>query len=206
MPGKLANTEAEMNRMNIDVLGLGEVRWPGSGKQKTSNGYIYYSGGTDPEHRYGTAILVSDKIAQYVIDFTPLCDIVALLKLQTTHRNLNIIQIYASTNDKPDQEIKEFYNKIDEVMRLTKKGEITMIIEDFNAKVGSGAEGDSIGAYGLGERNSREDRLVQFCVENNLLIANTFFKQHPRRLYTWRSPQTRRKKFSGIRLISFCSS
>lgn len=77
-----------------------------------------------------------------------------LLKLQTAHRNLNIIQIYAPTNDKPDQEIEEFYNKI-EVMQLTKKGEITMIIGDFNSKVGRGAEGDSIEAYGIGERSSR---------------------------------------------------
>lgn len=118
----------------------------------------------------------------------------SLLKLQTTHRDLNIIQVYAPTNDKPDQEIEEFYNKIDEVMRLTKEGEITIIIGDFNAKIGRGVEGDSIGAYGLGERNGRGDRLVQFCVENNLLIANTFFKQHPRRLYTWRSPADREKK------------
>ncbi|XP_030746036.1 craniofacial development protein 2-like [Sitophilus oryzae] len=155
MPGKL-NTEAEMNRINIDILGLSEVRWPGSGRQRTSNGYIYHSGGTDPEHRYGTAILVSDRVAQSVIDFVPLGDRVALLKLQTTHRDLNIIQVYAptTTNDKPDQEIEEFYNKIDEVMRLTTKGEITMIIRDFNAKIGRGVEGDSIGAYGLGERNA----------------------------------------------------
>ncbi|XP_030746569.1 uncharacterized protein LOC115875286 [Sitophilus oryzae] len=76
----------------------------------------------------------------------------------------------------------------------TSTGEITIIIGDFNAKIGRGVEGDSIGAYGLGERNGRGDRLVQFCVENNLLIANTFFKQHPRRLYTWRSPADREKK------------
>jgi len=93
MPRKLANTEAEMNRMNIDIPRLNEVRWPGSGRQKTSNGYIYYSGGSDPEHRYGTAILVSDKSTASVIDFTPLCDRVALLKSQTTHRYINIIQI-----------------------------------------------------------------------------------------------------------------
>lgn len=64
-----------------------------------------------------------------------------------------------------------------------------MVISDLNAKIGSGAEGDLIGAHGLGTRNTRGDRLVQFCVENNFLIANTLFKQHPRRLYTWTSPQ-----------------
>lgn len=191
MPGKLANAEAEMSRMKIDILGLSEVRWPNSGKQKTKDGYIYYSGGNDPGHQYGTAILVSDRIARSVTDFVPLNDRIILLKIRTTHRILNIVQIYAPTNEKSDQVIEEFYNKIEEIMRLTRRGEITMVIGDFNAKIGCGAEGENIGAYGLGTRNNRGDRLAQFCVENNLLIANTFFKQHPRRLYTWKSPADR---------------
>ncbi|XP_044750612.1 uncharacterized protein LOC123310952 [Coccinella septempunctata] len=186
--GKLANTEAEMCRMKIDILGLSEVRWPGSGKQKTKGGYIYYSGGTDPKHQYGTAIMVSNRIAQSVIDFIPLNDRTAFWKLRTTHRDMNIVQVYAPTNDKSDQETEEFYSAIDEILRLTKRGEITMVIGDFNAKIGCGAEGDNVGSYGLGTRNDRGNRLAQFCVENDLLIANTFFKQHPRRLYTWKSP------------------
>ncbi|XP_071578112.1 craniofacial development protein 2-like [Temnothorax nylanderi] len=194
MAGKLANVEAEMSRLNIDILGLSEVRWPGSGMQKTSNGVIYYSGGLDTNHRYGTAILVNNVVAESVAEFIPLNDRVMMLKLQTEHRALNVIQVYAPTNDKTDAEMEEFYSKIEEAMRLTKRGELTMVIGDFNAKVGSGTEEDTAGRYGLGERNTRGDRLVQFCVENNLLIANTFFKQHPRRLHTWKSPADARGK------------
>ncbi|XP_071581578.1 craniofacial development protein 2-like [Temnothorax nylanderi] len=193
MAGKLANVEAEMSRLNIDILGLSEVRWPGSGMQKTSNGVIYYSGGSDTNHRYGTAILVNNIVAESVAEFIPLNDRVMMLKLQTSHRALNVIQVYAPTNDKTDAEMEDFYSKIEEAMRLTKRGELTMVIGDFNAKVGSGAE-DTVGQYGLGERNTRGDRLVQFCAENNLLITNTFFKQHPRRLYTWKSPADVRGK------------
>ncbi|XP_071576849.1 uncharacterized protein [Temnothorax nylanderi] len=193
MAGKLANVEAEMSRLNIDILGLSEVRWPGSGMQKTSNGVIYYSGGSATNHRYGTAILVNNIVAESVAEFIPLNDRVMMLKLQTSHRALNVIQVYAPTNDKTDAEMEDFYSKIEEAMRLTKRGELTMVIGDFNAKVGSGAE-DTVGQYGLGERNTRGDRLVQFCAENNLLITNTFFKQHPRRLYTWKSPADVRGK------------
>lgn len=63
-------------------------------------------------------------------------------------------------------------------------------------KVGSGAEGDTVGRYGLEERNTRRDRLVQFCTEHGLLIANTFFKHHPRRLYTWISSGDKKEKVS----------
>ncbi|XP_024874105.1 craniofacial development protein 2-like [Temnothorax curvispinosus] len=194
MAGKLANVEAEMSRLNINILGLSEVRWPGSGMQKTSNTVICYSGGSDTNHRYGTAILVNNVVAELVAEFIPLNDRVMMLKLQTSHRALNVIQVYAPTNDKTDAETEEFYSKIDEAMRLTKKRELTMVIGDFNAKVGSGAEDDTVRQYGLGKRNTRGDRLVQFCAKNNLLVANTFFKQHPRRLYTWKSPADARGK------------
>lgn len=171
----LQNVEREMNRLNIDILGLSEVRWPGAGKTKTNGGYIYFSGGTDNNHRYGTAILITDEIEKAVLDYVPLSDRVMLLKLQTSHRIMNILQVYAPTNDKSDTEIEEFYNKVDELLKLTRKGEITIVMGDLNAKIGTGAEGESVGAYGLGERNPSGDRLVQFCNENNLYISNTFF-------------------------------
>lgn len=100
---------------------------------------------------------------------------------------MNIIQVYAPTNDKKEDEVKKFYITLDEAMKLTKKGEITMVMGDFNSKLGHGAEGEYVEAFGLGNRNSRGDRLVQFCTKKYLFAANTFFKQHNRRLYTWKS-------------------
>ena len=59
---------------------------------------------------------------------------------------------------------------------------------DMNAKVGREKYGSVVRRYGLGERNERGAHLINFCEENKLVIMNTFFKQHPRRLYTWKSP------------------
>ena len=58
---------------------------------------------------------------------------------------------------------------------------------DFNAKVGTKLE-NTVGRYGLGDMNERVERLVEFCQQHNLVITNTWFQQHPRRLYTWQSP------------------
>lgn len=85
------------------------------------------------------------------MEFVPISDQVMLLKLQTSHRTLNIIQTYAPTNDKADTEIEEFYSRVDEAMRLTKKEELTMVIRNFNAKVRLGKEDDVVGQYGLRE-------------------------------------------------------
>ncbi|XP_030760798.1 craniofacial development protein 2-like [Sitophilus oryzae] len=186
--GKLANLDAEMHRLQIKILGLCEVRWPGSGTIRTEHGTLYYSGNDNPNHYNGVGVLVSSGIERSVVDFFPISDRLMVLKIKTSRRIMNIVQVYAPTSEKQDDMVEQFYNELEDIMKLTKKGELTIIIGDFNAKVGIGAEGDVVGGFRLGIRNLRGDRLVQFCTEQQLAIVNTFFKQPPRRLYTWRSP------------------
>ena len=63
-----------------------------------------------------------------------------------------------------------------------------MVLGDFNAVVGEGQEGNVVGKYGLGERNERGEGLTNFCRRNSLIVGNTWFNQHKRRRYTWKSP------------------
>ena len=63
-----------------------------------------------------------------------------------------------------------------------------MFIQDWNSKVGSQETPGITGKFGLGIRNEAGQRLIEFCKENALVIANTLFQQHKRRLYTWTSP------------------
>ena len=58
---------------------------------------------------------------------------------------------------------------------------------DFNTKVGKGSYKDIVGSYGLGERNERGDKLIEWCTENNQIIMNTWFQHHRRRFWTWKS-------------------
>ena len=73
------------------------------------------------------------------------------------------------------------------------------MIGDWNAKVGSQETPRVKGRFGLGIQNEAGQRLIEFCQENALVIANTFFQQHKRRLYTWTSPDGKHQK----RLIIF---
>ena len=77
---------------------------------------------------------------------------------------------------------------LQDLLELTPKKDVLFIIGDWNAKVGSQETPGITGKFGLGIRNEGGQRLIEFCQENALVIANTRFQQHNRRLYTWTSP------------------
>uniref|UniRef100_A0A8D8Z2U9 Craniofacial development protein 2 n=1 Tax=Cacopsylla melanoneura TaxID=428564 RepID=A0A8D8Z2U9_9HEMI len=185
--GKLQNVNAERKRMNIDILGLCEVRWTGSGCTRMEDADLYYSG-LDVYHYAGVGVMIDKSIRDCVLEFVPLSERAMLLRLQTNYRPMNIIQVYAPTADKDDDVIELLYDQVETLLKLTKKGEITIISGDWNAKVGCGEHARVVGKFGLGDRNDRGDRLIQFCCENNLFMSNTFFQLPARRLYTWTSP------------------
>ena len=103
--------------------------------------------------------------------------------------NISVIQAYAPTSASTEEEIKTFYEDLQKAIDSISKRDIILITGDFNAKVGGQSTNKNVmGNCGLGNQNERGEMLIYFCQENHLIILNTFFKQHPRRLYTWTSP------------------
>lgn len=97
--------------------------------------------------------------------------------------------MYAPTSSADDVAIDSFYHELQETVNKISSRDITIIMGDFNAKVGNDLEkNNACEKFGLGQANERGERLVDFCNENEMIITNTIFKQHPRRLYTWISP------------------
>ena len=87
-----------------------------------------------------------------------------------------------------EAEVERFYEVIQDLLELTPKKDVLFIIGDWNWKVGSQETPGVTGKFGLGIQNEAGQRLIEFCQENVLIIANTLFQQHKRRLYTWTSP------------------
>ena len=87
-----------------------------------------------------------------------------------------------------EPEVEQFYEDLQDLLELTPKKDILFIKGDWNAKVGSQETPGVTGKFGLGVRNEAGQRLIEFCQANALVIANTLFQQHKRRLYTWTSP------------------
>ena len=108
--------------------------------------------------------------------------------MKDPQRDLNIIQVYAQTKAAQNEEINEIYGKLEETRRKCKTNEILVVMGDLNAKVGKSRDGNTVGPFGLGVRNKRGDLWVDWCRNNKLIIANTWFQNHPRRLWTWQSP------------------
>ena len=99
-----------------------------------------------------------------------------------------VIQVNALTSNVEEAEIEQFYEDLQDLLELTPKKEVLFLIQDRNAKVGSQEIPGVTGKFGLGVQNEAGQRLIDFCQENILIIANTLFQQHKRRLYTWTSP------------------
>ena len=84
-----------------------------------------------------------------------------------------------------EAEVEKFYEDLQDLLELTLKKDVLFIIGNWNAKAGSQEIPGVMGKSGLGVQNEAEQRLTEFCQENSLVIANTLFQQHKRRLYTW---------------------
>ena len=102
--------------------------------------------------------------------------------------NITVIQVYALTSNTEEAEVEWFYEDLQDLLELTAKKDVLFIIEDWNAKGGSQEIPGVTGKFGLGVQNEEGQRLIEFCQENALVIANTLFQQHRQRLYTWTSP------------------
>ena len=89
-----------------------------------------------------------------------------------------------------EAEVEQFYQDLKDLLELTPKKHVILIIGDWNAKVGSQETPGVAGKFGLGVQNEAGQRLIEFCQENALVITNTLLKQHKRRLYIWTSPDS----------------
>ena len=99
--------------------------------------------------------------------------------------NITVIQVYAPTSNTEEAEVERFHEDLQDLLELTPKKDALFIIGDWNEKVGNQETPGVTGQFGLGMWNEAGQRLIEFCQENALLIANTLFQQHKRRLYTW---------------------
>ena len=102
--------------------------------------------------------------------------------------NITVIQVCGLTNNVEEAEAERFYEDLQDLLELTPKKDVLFIIQDWNAKVQSQETPGVTGKYGLGIQNEAGQRLIEFFQEDTLVISNTLFQQHKRRLCTWTSP------------------
>ena len=143
--------------------------------------YIYFCW-QESLRKIGIAIIVSKRVQIAVLGCSLKINRMISVLFQDKPCNITVIQGYAPTSNAEEAEVERFYKDIQDFLELTPKKDILFIIGEWNAKAGSQETPGVTGKFGLGMRNEAGQRLIEFCQDNALVIANTLFQQHKRRL------------------------
>ena len=172
--GKFDVVKKEMARMNINRLGVSELKWMGMG-EFNSDDHCIYSCGQESLRRNGIALLVNKRAQNAVFGCRLKNDRMIFIDFQGKSFNITVIQVYKPISHAEEAEVEQFYEDIQDLLELTPKQDVLFIIGDWNAKVRSQEITGVIGESGLGVQNEAGQRLIEFCQENALVIANTLF-------------------------------
>ena len=184
-----------MARVNVDILGISELKWTRMGEFNSDDHYIYYCR-QESLRRNGVAMMVNKRARNAVPGCNLKNDRMISVRFQGKPFNITIIQVYAPTSKAEEAEVEWFYEDLQDLLELTPKKDVLFIIGDWNAKVGSQETPGVTGIFGLGIRNEAGQRLIEFCQENALVIANTLSTTQEKTLHMditrWSTPQSDR--------------
>ena len=123
----------EMTRVNVDILGISELRWTGMGEFNSDNHYIYYCG-QESLRRNGVAIIVNKRVLNAVLGRNLKNDRMISVRFQGKPFNIMVIQVYAPTSNAEEAEVEWFYEDIQDLFELAPKKDVLFITGDWNAK------------------------------------------------------------------------
>ena len=144
--------------------------------------YIHYYG-QEFLRRNGVTIIIKKRVQNAVLGCNLKSDTTICVCFQDKPFNITVIQAYAPTSNAEEAEAERFCEDLQYLLELTPKKDVLFFIGDWNAKVGSQETPGVTGKFGLGIWNEAGQRLIEFCQENALVIINTLFQQHKRRLH-----------------------
>ena len=144
------------------------------GEFNSDDHYIYYCG-QESLRRNGVAIMVSKRVWNAVLGYNLINNRKLSVRFQGKPFNITVIQAYVPTSNAEEAEVEWFYEDTQDLLELTPKKGVLFIIGDWNAKVGTQETPGVTGKFGLGVQNEAGQRLIEFCQENALVIANTLF-------------------------------
>lgn len=153
------NAINEMRRLNILIMGISEMRWPGSGLCNVDDHGVHYSGEDSNCHRNGVGFIVTRKDIKYVRAVTQISDIVIRIQLNAKRRHINLIHVYTRIAESELEEVEKFYT---DDQRQLKTRDFIILMGVLNTKIGKGRQSDVIADFGNGNTNERETILTLF--------------------------------------------
>ena len=192
--GKCKQALSEMHRNKLDILGISESHWTQFGQKRFQTGEeILFSGKDQGPHREGIALILRKTAKKTLRGWEAQGSRIIMASLSTTNKriNMNIVQIYAPTND--EEEKKDNYNKLQAVIEGLPNKDLNIIMGDANAKVGEDNTGyeETMGKHGVGQMIENGERFANICSFNRLVIGGTIFPHKKIHKATWVSPDQR---------------
>ena len=184
--GKEEEVIMTMQERKIDILGLCETRLPGEGTKLLHDNYqLLYKGGRTARH--GVGLIVSEELAGKISHPNFKSDRIISFSLKLGLCKISIIQVYAPQQGRPQEEKEEFFRLLQEVKDSVPYTDNVLIIGDLNGHVGQDRTGieNVIGAFSIGNRNREGENIVDFCVQNQMSIMNSFYKHRDSHKWTW---------------------
>ena len=148
-PGKLEVVKEKMTRVNINILGISELKWTGMGEFNSGDHYFYYCG-QESLRRNGVAIMVNKRVQNAVLGCNLKNNRMMSIHFQSKPLNITIIQVYVQTSNAEESEVEWFYEHLQDLLEPTPKKDVLFIIGDWNATVGSQEIPGITGKFGLG--------------------------------------------------------
>ena len=167
------------------------MRWTGFGERTIDEGHKIWYSGHDTQHHQGVAFLVHKEKTASIISCTPVSSRLITIRIAASPMNITVIQVYAPTSSHEDEEVEEFYEQIENIIRKTPKKDFLIIQGDWNAKVGSDSYDiwqGTTGKFSNEETNDRGLRLLEFAAKHKMTLANTLHPHKKSRKTTWHSP------------------
>ena len=155
--GKLKVVKQEMARVNVDILGISELKWTGMGEFNSDDHHIYYCG-QESLRRNGVAIMVNKRVRNVVLGCNLKNDRMISVCFQGKSFNIMVIQAYAPVSNAEEAEFEWFYEDLQDLLELTPQKDVLFIIGDWNTKVGSQETPGVTGKFGLGMQNEAGQR------------------------------------------------
>ena len=180
-PGKVENIVSEAAAIQLDVCGLSETHWTQS-EELTIGEHIVISSSDQIRNYQGVCLIISKNLLKSVMSmsYNAVSSRIVTVRIKARPANMSIIQIYAPTLDKGDEDHYELYEQIQVTIESIKITEYLIVMGDFNAILGNEKVPCVIGAHGTGIRNNSGQRLLVFCSANDLFVTNTGFRHHLR--------------------------
>ena len=192
--GKLHAVEGEFEKYGLAILGISEARWNGKGKRRLRNGkLLLYCGREEGEtHQSGVALMLSRQASNSLIDWEGHGDRILRASFRSSRQrlHLDIILVYAPTNEADEDTKEQFYARLTAVLDQRPRRNMVIVMGDLNAKVGDDNEGYEtvMGREGLGDMNDNGERFADFCDLQDLVIGGSVFPHKKIHKATWRHP------------------